>query len=115
MPGPKVTLSGAVPAGELDGVGLFAKDILDSPRQAVLVVGVLSASWTKTNHDKGREYPVLRFRHWEVVAPDNEAAVTEAMIAAYSRRSGQLALPLPIPPGTIVPLDAEGDGDEGEE
>ena len=103
----KITLSGALPADHNDGIKIYAKDFLENPREARLVVAVLSTRKRTEDVDKGIEYPVIQIRHWELVPDKHKAKVAKALADAFADRTGKVELP--YPDGQAVPMDFEGD------
>lgn len=100
----KVTLAGAMPGDQLNGLGPYSKEFLENPREARLVVCLVSSGKTVKNHDNGEEHPVLRVRHWELVAsdPKSQKAAAELLGQSLSARTGILELPLGA--GSDVPM-----------
>jgi len=113
-----VKLSGTLP----DDVrcGLYAdktvQEFLAQPRQAVLVVGLVTNVETRTNNVSGTVTPLLKFVHVEVVAPghDHYGLASEILMQAHAARTG--AMMLPFEPGQDVNLSAteESTGTEGD-
>jgi len=101
-----VKLSGTLP----DDVkcGLYAdktvQDFLGKPRNAVLVVGIVTNVETRTNNISGTVTPLLRFAHVEVVQPghDHYGLASEILMQAHADRTG--AMMLPFEPGHDVNL-----------
>ena len=103
----KITLSGALPADHNDGLKLYAKDFLENPREARLVVAVVSTRKRNEDIDKDITYPVLQIRHWELVPDKHRAKVAKALSDAFADRTGKVELP--FPDGEPIPMDFDGD------
>lgn len=103
----KITLSGALPADHNDGLKIYAKDFLENPREARLVVAVISTRKRNEDVDKDLYYPVLQIRHWELVPDAHKAKVAKALADAFADRTGKVELP--FPDGKQIPMDFEGD------
>jgi delta 1-pyrroline-5-carboxylate dehydrogenase len=103
----KITLSGALPADHNDGLKMYAEDFLKNPREARLVVGVVSTRKRNEDVDKDLYYPVLQIRHWELVPDKHRAKVAKALADAFADRTGKTELP--FEEGAEIPLDFDGD------
>jgi DNA-binding response OmpR family regulator len=103
----KITLSGALPADHNDGLKMYAKDFLENPREARLVVAVVSTRKRNEDVDKDITYPVLQIRHWELIPDKHKAKVAKALADAFADRTGKVELP--FQEGQEIPLDFEGD------
>jgi len=103
----KITLSGALPADHNDGLKMHAKDFLENPREARLVVAVLSTRKRNEDVDKDLYYPALQIRHWELVPDKHKAKVAKALSDAFADRTGKVELP--YPDGQEIPMDFDGD------
>src|SRR5215472_7077055 len=91
----KVTISGALPEAPLNGVGIHSKDFIADPRKMRLVVGLMAADKTVVNNKTDSTYPVLAFKHLELVLPGKDTkAVAEALAHALASRTGAEELPL---------------------
>jgi len=103
----KITLSGALPADHNDGLKMYAEDFLKNPREARLVVAVVSTRKRNEDVDKDLYYPVLQIRHWELIPDKHKAKVAKALADAFADRTGKTELP--FEEGVEIPLDFDGD------
>jgi hypothetical protein len=103
----KITLSGALPADHNDGLKGYAKDFLELPREARLVVAVVSTRKRNEDIDKDIVYPVLQIRHWELVPEKHKKKVAAALADAFADRTGKAELP--FNEGEEIPMDFDGD------
>jgi hypothetical protein len=102
----KITLSGAIPGDNNDGIGPHAKDLIDHPLTLVNVVCRVAVSKIVTNTETGVTYPVIKIHHWEVVGDEHMQKFGEIIGAAYGGRTGVLELPFPA---GEVPMKDEAD------
>lgn len=102
----KITISGAVPPDNNDGVGPHAKDLIDHPLTLVNVVARIAVSKIVTNTETGVTYPVIKIHHWEVVLDEDMQRFGEMIGGSYGRRTGVQELPFPA---GEVPMRDEGD------
>jgi hypothetical protein len=114
---PRVTLAGAMPAEETNGLLAHAKDFLEDPLRLRLVVCVVSSGKTVANHDKNETHPVIRIRHWELVPDADRKTVADVLGRALADRTGMMELPLEPDSENPVkdePFPEEKDGADGE-
>jgi hypothetical protein len=100
----KITLSGAIPGDNNDGIGPHSKDIVDEaqrradaglPVQLYNVVARFAVAKIVVNTETGVRYPVLKFHHWELVLDGDQAAFGELIGGAFGARTGAQELPFP--------------------
>jgi hypothetical protein len=96
----KVTLGGAVPPDNNNGLAPFAEDFIDSykpgqPLTLVTVVARVSVTKIITKTETGEVYPVLRWQHIEVVPSEHMEAAGRILGDAFGERTGMLELPFP--------------------
>jgi hypothetical protein len=100
----KITLAGAIPGDNNDGVGPHSKDFIDEakrryerdePMQIFNVVCRVAVSKVVVDTVKRLEYPVLRIQHWEIVPADQQAAFGKMIGQAFGARTGAAELPFP--------------------
>jgi hypothetical protein len=96
-----------MPEEAVNGLAPYAKEFMEDPTVAHLVVAVVSVQKTVKNHDKNEEHPVLRIRHWELVPTRDKAKVAKALGNALADRTG--AAELPFVDGQEVPVKSADD------
>ena len=104
-----VNLAGTMPAEVVNGLFTAVKELLASPKELRLVIGVLDVDTIKVKIATGDEIPVVQFRHIEVITGPNRKAATELLKGEYSTRTGQLELA--FTPGAEVPPDTDRNED----
>lgn len=92
----RVTMSGALPSGALNGIEVYHDELLKQPAKARLLVAIVDVLGDGANYDRGERWPILRFRHAELVEiADDQQVVMEAFTRAMvTRTHGELEQPL---------------------
>jgi len=115
----KITLSGAIPGENNDGVGFFSEAFLKEAKrradegvgpQLINVVARIAVDKIVIKTVNGVQYPVMKVHHWEVVPEMHSGQFGEIIGGAFGNRTG--ALPLPFPDGE-VPADPFPEEDDG--
>ena len=89
-----ITLSGAMPGQETNGLAPYAKTIMDNDTILYPVVAMLAVSKVTKKVKTGEVYPTMAVAHWELVQGDeNVKAHAHLLGGALSERSGMLTLP----------------------
>lgn len=92
----RVALAGNLPAGGLNGLEAHHDDLLKDQKRIRLLVALIDVSGDSSNNDRDERWPVIRFRHVELITDDaGIAVVTEALASAMATRAqGDLEAPL---------------------
>lgn len=98
----KITLAGSTPPDQNNGLAPASKDFLAHPREARLIVGLVSCKKSVRDHETGAEYPVLCFKHLELVSDEDKQAAADMLGKGLAARTGIQELPLE--PGEEVPM-----------
>jgi len=98
----KITLSGAMPGDNNNGLAAHSKDFLEDPLKIVTIVAQVAVSKITEKPETNEVSPTIRVHHWEIVLPEDQPAVAKALGNAYGRRSG--AMELPFETGTQIPV-----------
>lgn len=98
----KITLAGSMPPDLNNGLASAAKEFLAHPREARLIVGLVTCKKSVRDNDTGSEYPVLSVRHWELVGAEDQQAAATMLGKGLAARTGIQELPLE--PGEEVPM-----------
>jgi len=102
----KITLGGAIPPDNNDGLGAHSQEFLDDykpgqPLRIYNVVARVSVDKITTKTADGVTYPTLRIEHWELVPEQHQAAFGEILGDAFGQRTGMMEPEqLPFPEGT---------------
>lgn len=87
-----VTLSGAMPAEEVNGLEAIEDGLLEDPTGERIAIVRFSVSKIVNNLDKGDTYPVVRLAQIEPVSGEQGDAARELLKAAYFARTGATTL-----------------------
>jgi len=107
----KVTLAGAMPPDNNNGLGIYAQQMIDdykpgdAPKLYNVVARVSVREIKIKTEQGGLMYPVLAVKHWELVPADHQEAFGTIIGDAFGKRTGQLELP--FPEGTVPLKDQE--------
>ena len=110
MSGP-ANLSGALPAGESNGLAAIARDLVEHPTRRHVVVAVVDTVKVTTKVDDGTRQATVRVRRIEVMRdPDDREHLVRLLQREFERRTGQTVLPLDLETELRQALDdAEGE------
>lgn len=117
-----VTLSGALPQGDGNGLAAIVADLTKDPRKRHVGVVILDAAKTVINNDTGDTVPTVRVRRIEIVTGDDVEPLRRLLERAFERRTGATTLPFDLEQDVRAAFDgidpaAEQttlDGDDGE-
>lgn len=90
----KVTLSGAMPAEEMNGLDPIEDGLLSDPGKVRVAVVRLSVSKIVNNLDRSDTYPVVRLAQIEPLAGKAADAAEKLLTQARFDRTGSETLPL---------------------
>lgn len=112
----KITISGAVPGPETNGLGPWSDRLMSEGRILYPVVALVTVDKVVDDRKHGTQYPVISIAHWELLTEDPEVkGHAELLGGALTRRTGQLALPFGAgdeAPGGPEAMPGAGDGQE---
>ena len=97
----KVTLAGAMPPENNNGLAMFAQAMMDDykpgdePKLYNIVARVSIREIKIKTEQGGLMYPVLVLKHWELVPDEHKKAFGEIIGGALGSRTGILELPFP--------------------
>jgi hypothetical protein len=115
MGNPVRVMGGSLPDDRHNGLydPKVVNDLLGQPRNAVLVVAVVTNFKTETNNETGVLTPLLKFHHIEVASDEKlRSQAAHILHELHAERTGELMLP--FEPGQDVPLPGEtGNTEEG--
>lgn len=93
--GRDLSLSGAIPGNDLNGLIPLAKNLLDDPAEVRVAIVLLDVSKITTKVDEGHSMPVVRLRAIEPITdPKISAEVRKVMNDIYAGRTGKQELDL---------------------
>lgn len=114
---PPITLSGAMPKEDRNGLAPFRDQLLENPLIYVPVVAYVAVDKITRKPRTGEEYPVLAVEHWEALTAEEDVkAHTDLIGRVFSQRTGKLALDFGAGdevPSTAFPEETPG-ADEDE-
>jgi hypothetical protein len=101
----KITLSGALPGAETNGLAASSKEFIDQPLKLVPVLAMVCVDKIVTKTRTGETYPVVAWQHLEVVPERHQAAFAQMLGDALGDRTGAAFLPFEI--GEEAPMKEE--------
>ena len=94
-------LKGTLPAGDnSNGLDALNLSICANPLKQFLVIAVVEGDKITTDVSSGAQEAQLRIRRIEAVLPDQANWVSDAMTAAFEKRTGSNSLPIEVDPET---------------
>lgn len=93
---PDLSLSGALPAGDGNGLAKIAGDLVRNPRKVHVAVMLVDSPKTVINNDTGDAVPVVRIRRVEVVLRKDLAAAERLLRRAMEDRTGQTVMDMDL-------------------
>jgi hypothetical protein len=91
-----VSVSGALPKGDANGLGPAVRGLIDEPHRYHVVIGIIDCAKITTNNDTGEIIPTARIRRIEVVLPGDLTVAEQLMRRALEKRAGRSVLPLDL-------------------
>lgn len=96
MSGP-ANLSGALPAGEANGLAAIARDLVEHPTAAHVIVAIIDTKSIRTLVDDGTRVATVRVRRIEAISdPGDRDQLRRLLMREYERRTGQVTLPFDL-------------------
>lgn len=89
----QIKLSPQLPAGDANGLGVLASDMVESPHDVRLFIGAMDCKTLTTHADTGEIVPTGRYRWLEAVRPEDYRAIRQMRARALKARTGRTALP----------------------
>lgn len=87
-------LSGALPAGDGNGLIAIAQDLCEEPHKRHMAVAIIDCQKVTTNMDTGDTVPTARIRRIEIITGAEDRKVLERLMRrALDDRTGREALP----------------------
>jgi hypothetical protein len=91
-----ISLGGALPKGDANGLGPAIAGLIDEPHRYHVVLAIIDCSKITTDNDTGEVIPTARIRRIEVVLPDDLGDGQRLMRRALERRTGRVMLPMDL-------------------
>jgi hypothetical protein len=127
----EISLSGALPRGDANGLGVIVKSLIREPEKIHALVVLVDTTKLVTHVDTGETIPVLRIRRAEVIRDDDLKEAERLVRRAWEQRNGDQVLPIELeqdvtdifksidlsvtepeePPATTSDDEGEDDGD----
>lgn len=101
----KITLSGAMPGAETNGLAAASKELMEQPLKLVPVLAMICVDKITTKTRTGEVYPTIAIQHWEVAPERHQAAFAQMLGDALGDRTGAAFLPFEI--GDEAPMKEE--------
>lgn len=96
MSGP-ANLSGALPAGEANGLAAIARELVEHPTRRHVIVAVIDTVKVTTRVDDATRQATVRVRRVEVIRDrDDREHLQRLLQREFERRTGQTVLPLDL-------------------
>jgi hypothetical protein len=89
-------LTGALPAGDGNGLDSIARDLIERPHDLRVVIALVDCRRTTTDNDTGEVEPTARIRRVEVVDGEDLAMAERIMRRALEKRTGSTVLPIDL-------------------
>jgi hypothetical protein len=114
----KITISGAVPGPETNGIGPWSDKLMEGGRILYPVVAMITVDKVVDDKKHDVQYPVLAIAHIELVTTEEDVKAHAALLgSALGMRTGAMALPFeagdeaPGGPDAMPPDPADGNED----
>lgn len=101
----KITLSGAVPGAETNGLAAHSKEFTEEPLRLTPVLAMVCVDKIVTKTRTGETYPVVAWQHLEIVPERHQQAFAQMLGDALADRTGASFLPFEI--GDEAPMKEE--------
>lgn len=89
-------LAGGLPGGDANGLVSIARQLIDSPHDVHVVVGLVDCKRTMTDNDTGEIVPTARLRRIEVIGDNDRDLAAKMMRRALEERTGKTVLPFDL-------------------
>jgi hypothetical protein len=90
----EISLSGALPRGDGNGLGVIVKSLIREPEKIHALVVLVDTTKLVTHVDTGETIPVLRIRRAEVIRDEDLKEAERLVRRAWEQRNGDTVLPL---------------------
>lgn len=89
-------LASSLPGGDANGLMAIARQLIDSPHDVHVVIGIVDCKRITTDNDTGEIVPTARIRRIEVIAGDDKDVAAKMMRRALETRTGKTVLPFDL-------------------
>lgn len=113
-------LASSLPGGDANGLVAIARQLIDSPHEVHVVVGLVDCKRITTDNDSGEIVPTARIRRIEVIGDQDKDLAAKMMRRALEERTGKTVLPFDLEEdlraafGRVDPDTGEILGDPGD-
>lgn len=83
-----ISMSGALPSGDGNGLGAVIADLVRDPSRKHPVVAIIDTAKIVTRPDSGEVVPTVRVRRIEVITGEDAALAEKLMRRALDKRTG---------------------------
>jgi hypothetical protein len=123
----EISLSGALPRGDANGLGVIVKSLIRDPEHIHALMVLVDTTKLVTHVDTGETIPVLRIRRAEVIRDADLKEAERLIRRSWEERNGDTVLPLemeddlklifdsvtdPEPPKPEQPIAKDDDGED---
>jgi hypothetical protein len=89
-------LTSSLPGGDANGLIAIARQLIDSPHDVHVIVGLVDCKKITTDNDSGDVVPTARIRRIEVIDGDDKTLAAKMMRRALETRTGKTVLPFDL-------------------
>lgn len=108
---PDVSLAGALPKGDANGLDPIVSALVEDPRGMHVVLAIVDCKKITTNADTGEVVPTIRVRRIEAILTEDKPLAQRLMRRALETRSGRTTLPMSLEDDLIAAFE-DTDGDD---
>lgn len=92
----EISLSGRLPKGDANGLGVMARDMIRDPEQVHAVILLIDTTRLITECDTGECIPVARIRRAEAISDADLKEAQRLIRRGWEKRAGDTVLPLEL-------------------
>lgn len=89
-------LASSLPGGDANGLVAIARQLIDTPHDVHVVIGLVDCKRITTDMDNGEIVPTARIRRIEVVNEQDRDLAAKMMRRALEERTGKTVLPFDL-------------------
>jgi hypothetical protein len=89
-------LASSLPGGDANGLVAIARQLIDSPHDVHVIIGIVDCKRSSIDHDTGEIVPTARIRRIEVIGDNDKDLAAKMMRRALEERTGKTVLPFDL-------------------
>ena len=89
-------LASSLPGGDANGLTAIARQLIDTPHDVHVVIGLVDCKRITTDMDNGEIVPTARIRRIEVIGKNDIDLAAKMMRRALEERTGKTVLPFDL-------------------